>query len=706
MKKLLLMLSLVALSSIIFAQAKIDEDFEDGAIPAGWITHDFGHNPDTWVIDDYDPHGGTYHLAVDTYEADSTDLGIADDWIVTSQITVNDGDVLSLWAKSDDPDYLDSIHIYISKATSAVADFDYVVGKIEAPADYTKFTFNLTEISGVADGDNIYIGFHTNTSGYYAYMDDIKVYQPTIVDEDFEEGIPNDWTVIDGGGNPNTWTDTIEGGYEGTNGVWVDTYEADFDPADDWLITPQFEVRTDDVMSFWLYGNEADYEDTIYVEISKTGVTTGDFTIHADTIYTNPDWTKYQYEMSNISGITDGDMIYVGIRAKSFGSRVFFDNFRIGEYIAPAFYDAYAISENELAVVYDAPPSASEFSADEFSLSGSQDLTFTAAEVNATNENIVILTASASFTADNTLDILSSSNVSTEIEFYAGILPIEYLSITNTTTIDGGYNATFKGIVSATNDYDRVWIADASAAHSGINTYELATGDVTVAIGDEILVYGQQDAYKNQTELYPAALIEVVSSGNDVYDPVVITGADIATSISADTDPAEQYEGSLVTIQNVNITSWDGAYFNCTDDDGTNTFYIGDAFELYADFGENMLAVGANHNITGIVTGRDGIYLLTVRSSDDITTATLVEDKFNTEFTIYPNPVKHVLNIENLDGVNQVSIINTLGQEIKSVQVTGNENLKIDVSELKTGLYFVSFYNNEGIIKSSKIIKK
>jgi hypothetical protein len=710
MKKLLLMLSLVALSSIVFAQAKIDEDFEGvtpPALPADWSVIDQGPvELGAWVTTDQEyPYSGDNCLFVDTYDAAAS--GGADDYVITPQFTVSDGDQLVFWAASKSSSYMDDFTVLVSKTGTAAGDFTITLESVtETPYEYTKYTYDLTANANITDGDNIYVAIYCNSNGSGLLVDDFKVYQPTVVDEDFEGGIPNDWTIIDGGENPNTWTDTIEGGYDGTDGVWVDTYEADFGPADDWLITPQFSVRADDVMSFWLYGNDAEYKDTIYIEISKTGVTAGDFTIHADTIYTVVDWTKYQYEMNDISGITAGDDIYVGIRAKSSGSRVFFDNFRVGEYIPPAFYDAYAISENELAVVYDAPPTASEFSADEFSLSGSQNLTFTAAEVDANNENIVILTASESFTADNTLDVLSSSNVSTEIEFYAGILPIEYLSITNTTTIDGGYNATFKGIVSATNDYDRVWIADASGAHSGINTYELAAGDATVAVGDEILVYGQQDAYKNQTEIYPATLIEVVSSGNDVYTPAVITGADIATSVTADTDPAEQYEGSLVTIENVNITSWDGAYFNCTDDDGTNTFYIGDAFELYADFGENMLTVGANHNITGIVTGRDGVYLLTVRSSDDITTATLVEDEFNTEFTIYPNPVKHVLNIENLDGVNQVSIINTLGQEIKSVQVTGNENLNIDVSELKTGLYFVSFYNNDGIIKSSKIIKE
>lgn len=706
MKKLLLFIGLIILANLTFSQAKIDENFEDGVIPAGWITHDFGHNPDTWIIDNYDPHGGTYHLAVDTYDSDSTDLGIADDWIVTSQFIVNDGDVLSFWAKSDDADYLDSVHVYISKSTTDVASFTYVVGKIEAPGEYAKFSFDLTTIDGVNDGDNIYIGFHTNTCGYYAYLDDIKVSQPTVIDEDFEDGIPVDWTVIDDGTNPNTWTDTIEGGYEGTDGVWVDTYESGYGPADDWLITPQFIIRAGDIISFWLYGNDATYEDTLFIELSKTGIATGDFTVHVDTIYTVTDWTKYQYFVDNIDGIAANDNVYLAIRAKSNGSRVFLDNVRIGEYVPPVFYDAYVVGDDKLAVLYDAPLSDGEYSAEEFSLSGSQDLTFTNAVVDANNENIVILTASAAFTVDNTLDLLASTNSETEIELYAGILPVAYLSLTNSVTIDGGYNATFKGIVSANNEYDRVWIADAAGAHNGINTYDLVAGDAEINVGDEILLYGQKDAYRNQTELYPAKLIEVISTGNTVYDATVISGSDIATTVTADADPAEQYEGSLVKVENVSITSWDGAYFNCTDDDGATTFLIGDAFELYADFGETMLSVGANHNITGIITGRDGTYLLTVRGPEDITTATAIDDKIDYDFNIYPNPVSSILRIENMVGINKVSVFNSIGQEIIVKNVNKKSNLDIDMSGLRTGMYFISFYGENEIVKSSKIIKK
>ncbi|MFO7829595.1 MAG: choice-of-anchor J domain-containing protein [Bacteroidales bacterium] len=704
MKKLILFMGLIALTSFAFSQAKIDEDFNT-ELPANWTIVDNNSDGSTWFYEDggygFD---GTNCVSIDTY-----DPGPADDYLILPQITVDDGDHLAFYAVSASSSYPDDFTVLVSKTGTDVADFTVTVGsETGVSADnYVRFSYDLTANANISDGEQIYIAIYCDSEGSYLNIDNVKVYQQNLINEDFEDGIPADWTVIDEGNNPGTWADTTEGGFDGTNGVWVDTYESGFGQADDWLITPQFEVRSGDVMSFWLYGNDASYEDTIYVEISKTGVNTDDFTVHVDTIYTVTDWTKYQYNIDDISGITAGENVYAALRALSNGSRVFMDNFRVGEYIPPKLIDAYAVSINKIAFVYDAEVNEADITIGDFELSGSQDLTFTDFAISDANSKIVIASVSADMTSDNTLDLLSNTTTGDQVEFYAGLSPIAFVSVTNPDgMIESGYNATFKGIVSAVTS-SRVWIQDGVGAHHGINTYDMLNAD-NVAQGDEIIVVGELDIYDNQSELYPSKLVDIVSSENDVYDAVEITGADIASTIAVENDPAEKYEGSLVKINNAvaidTVTVEGYIYWSFTDDEGTNTFYVGAPMGLIT-LDENTFTESEEYNITGIVSNRDGIYSLNPRAGD-IEESVGIGDVVLKDMNIYPNPVKSMLIIENIEGVNQISIINTLGQEIKQIEVNGNENLNLDLSELNSGLYFVSFYNEKGILKSSKIIKE
>jgi hypothetical protein len=77
---------------------------------------------------------------------------------------------------------------------------------------------------------------------------------------------------------------------------------------------------------------------------------------------------------------------------------------------------------------------------------------------------------------------------------------------------------------------------------------------------------------------------------------------------------------------------------------------------------------------------------------------------FANEFTLYPNPVKNVLNInaKNRLEIQSIEIYNTLGQ---LVIAKPNFNQTIDVSNLKTGTYFVKVTTEKGS-GSVKFIKE
>ncbi len=72
--------------------------------------------------------------------------------------------------------------------------------------------------------------------------------------------------------------------------------------------------------------------------------------------------------------------------------------------------------------------------------------------------------------------------------------------------------------------------------------------------------------------------------------------------------------------------------------------------------------------------------------------------------TYYPNPAKNVLNIANTNGIDTVTIVNTLGQNVLTKAISANE-AHIDLSALGKGIYFVEVASGEAF-RTLKIIKE
>jgi hypothetical protein len=80
------------------------------------------------------------------------------------------------------------------------------------------------------------------------------------------------------------------------------------------------------------------------------------------------------------------------------------------------------------------------------------------------------------------------------------------------------------------------------------------------------------------------------------------------------------------------------------------------------------------------------------------------------EINIYPNPAKEMLNIEipALDQNILISIFNTDGKLVKSMQAAGNTKTNLDLSSFSTGLYLVHFVSEDGTfsqVKKVQIVK-
>ena len=64
---------------------------------------------------------------------------------------------------------------------------------------------------------------------------------------------------------------------------------------------------------------------------------------------------------------------------------------------------------------------------------------------------------------------------------------------------------------------------------------------------------------------------------------------------------------------------------------------------------------------------------------------------------IFPNPAEEILNIHSNTGITQVNILNTFGQMLsRTKNTTKSQDLKIDVSVLKSGTYLVEIVSDSG----------
>ena len=71
---------------------------------------------------------------------------------------------------------------------------------------------------------------------------------------------------------------------------------------------------------------------------------------------------------------------------------------------------------------------------------------------------------------------------------------------------------------------------------------------------------------------------------------------------------------------------------------------------------------------------------------------------------VFPNPSKDKIRINNLSHSTKLILTNTLGAVLKKIDVNEKSSLIIDISNLESGVYFISS-NDRNVSFSKKIIK-
>jgi len=85
-----------------------------------------------------------------------------------------------------------------------------------------------------------------------------------------------------------------------------------------------------------------------------------------------------------------------------------------------------------------------------------------------------------------------------------------------------------------------------------------------------------------------------------------------------------------------------------------------------------------------------------------------LDDYSKMDFQIYPNPASKFINVKlpaaDIAGlVSRYEIVNEIGQSIVNVDNSRlNQEFTIDVSEYKSGVYYLKLISNQGSILSTK----
>lgn len=331
--------------------------------------------------------------------------------------------------------------------------------------------------------------------------------------------------------------------------------------------------------------------------------------------------------------------------------------------------------------------------------------------VNGTTSNDVSspfqITVATGNSYDVTVDIISggSSVASNQITFEVASAT-EVANITalradvEANGVGNYYVITGTSIMTKADGFNnRKWFQDNTP--SGIMIYDAneVIADDAYMVGDNVEgLTGYTDEFNGVLQLIPTADAGVVI-GNTTVLPQTVNLPDFIANFN-------DYESELIGFENVSIAEADGTVvfetgtnYNLTN--GSETITARTEF-FDADYIGEVIPT-ATSNIAGVASEFNGTGQLFIRNSDDLDAVLSNKNFENTEFALYPNPVKNgLVNIETKTGESlNVEFFNLLGQSVLKAET----NQEVNVSNLKTGVYLVKIEQNNNTVTKKLIIK-
>ena len=181
-----------------------------------------------------------------------------------------------------------------------------------------------------------------------------------------------------------------------------------------------------------------------------------------------------------------------------------------------------------------------------------------------------------------------------------------------------------------------------------------------------------------------------------IKDMIDTTKFDITTLV-----PQSSSHNFITRITNTNKVEFVFENINLPFDDSNNDGYV--AFKIKT---KPNLVLGDTFSNSANIYFDYNFPILTNTATTTVTALGTQDFDFEKYFTVYPNPAKDVLHLETKAeiGVKELNIYNILGQMLQVVTNPEN-NASIDVTNLKTGTYFIKVITDKGTA-NAKFIKE
>lgn len=191
---------------------------------------------------------------------------------------------------------------------------------------------------------------------------------------------------------------------------------------------------------------------------------------------------------------------------------------------------------------------------------------------------------------------------------------------------------------------------------------------------------------KNVTLILTALLTATVLSAQTTYNldwAVGINGPDASVTI----EPGDTVEWTWTDALPHSVTSLEGS---------AESFDSGIFTGLGTTYSYTFTVVGTNDYDCVVHSNMFGT--ITV---DNIAS---IEDKFAINVNYFPNPVTNKLTVTSLISLETYQVYDILGKQVQSGKVGANV-LDVDMSQLKTGVYFVKVQSGQ-LQKTMKVVKR
>ncbi|MDI6768006.1 MAG: T9SS type A sorting domain-containing protein [Bacteroidota bacterium] len=252
-----------------------------------------------------------------------------------------------------------------------------------------------------------------------------------------------------------------------------------------------------------------------------------------------------------------------------------------------------------------------------------------------------------------------------------------------------------------------------------------------VKLGDSISVTGTVSELGEVTNLFGISSAQVHTTGNPVPTPPVVPVRDIGFGVGNGTPSAEKWEGMVVQLNDVVVTSIDPTFVDWSEyevNDGTGSVTIRrDGKNRYSNLladtigGYQILKIGDRISyLRGILHYSARQYKLVPRSNADFGTVTSVQNNQNdiipAQYYLannYPNPFNPKTIIEYSvpkEGLVTLRVYNIIGQEVATlkneIQKPGSFRVNFDGSKLASGIYFYRLQaGNFNQVKKMMLVK-